>query len=94
MEILQKALNWKHTQKIITFVIILNAAVLGILTSRSLTVDEIALLEAIDKGCLVIFTIELIAKLLVYRRSFWSEGWNIFDFVIVLTSIIFISSSV
>ena len=59
MEILQKALNWKHTQKIITFVIILNAAVLGILTNRSLTVDEIALLEAIDKGCLVIFTIEL-----------------------------------
>ncbi|WP_407399824.1 hypothetical protein [Anaerovibrio sp.] len=30
METLQKALAWKHTQKIITFVIILNAVVLGI----------------------------------------------------------------
>lgn len=94
MGVLEKALHWKHTQRIITFVIILNAAVLGILTDRTLSVEEISLLEMIDKACLVIFTIELIAKLLVYRRSFWSEGWNIFDFVIVLSSIIFISSSV
>ena len=94
MGVLEKALHWKHTQRIITFVIILNAAVLGILTDRTLSVEEISLLEMIDKACLVIFTVELIAKLLVYRRSFWSEGWNIFDFVIVLSSIIFISSSV
>ena len=94
MGVLEKALHWKYTQRIITFVIILNAAVLGILTDRTLSVEEISLLEMIDKACLVIFTIELIAKLLVYRRSFWSEGWNIFDFVIVLSSIIFISSSV
>ena len=94
MGVLEKALHWKHTQRIITFVIILNAAVLGILTDRTLSVEEISLLEMIDKACLVIFTIELIAKLLVYRRSFWSEGWNIFDFVIVLSSIIFISSSI
>ena len=94
MDVLEKALHWKHTQKIITFVIILNAVVLGILTNRSLSAEEVLFLEAIDKACLVIFTIELIAKLLVYRRSFWSEGWNIFDFVIVLSSIIFISSSI
>ena len=94
MNVLEKALHWKHTQKIITFVIILNAAVLGVLTNRSLTAEEVMLLEAIDKACLVIFTIELIAKLLVYRRNFWSDSWNIFDFVIVLSSIIFISSSI
>ncbi len=94
MNILENVLHWKHTQKIITFVIILNAGVLGILTERTLSLEQVALLEAIDKACLVIFTIELIAKLLVYRRKFWSEGWNIFDFVIVLSSIIFISSSI
>lgn len=94
MNVLEKALHWKHTQKIITFVIILNAAVLGILTNRALSAEEVLFLEAIDKACLVIFTVELIVKLLVYRRKFWSEGWNIFDFVIVLSSIIFISSSI
>ena len=94
MDVLQRALHWKHTQKIITAVIILNAAVLGILTDRTLSVEQVFFLEAVDKACLVIFTIELIAKLLVYRRNFWSENWNIFDFVIVLSSIIFISSNI
>lgn len=94
METLQKALAWKHTQKIITFVIILNAVVLGILADRSLSPEQVFLLEAIDKACLVIFVIELVAKLLVYRRNFWSDSWNIFDFVVVASSIIFISSSV
>ena len=94
MDVLQRALHWKHTQKIITAVIILNAAVLGILTDRTLSAEQVFFLEAVDKACLVIFTIELIAKLLVYRRNFWSENWNIFDFVIVLSSIIFISSNI
>lgn len=94
MDVLQRALHWKHTQKIITAVIILNAAVLGILTDRTLSVEQVFFLEAVDKACLVIFTIELIAKLLVYRRNFWLENWNIFDFVIVLSSIIFISSNI
>lgn len=94
IEILQRALQWKHTQKIITVVILLNAAVLGILTDRTLSAEKVFFLETVDKGCLAIFTIELIAKLLVYRRKFWSDGWNIFDFVIVLSSILFISSSV
>lgn len=92
--VLEKALQWKHTQKIITVVILLNAAVLGILTDRTLAADKVFFLESLDKACLAIFTIELIAKLLVYRRKFWSDGWNIFDFVIVLSSILFISSSV
>ena len=77
MNVLEKALYWKHTQKIITFVIILNAAVLGVLTNRALSAEEVLFLEAVDKACLVIFTVELIAKLLVYRRSFWSEGLHL-----------------
>ena len=42
MGVLENALRWKHTQKIITFVIILNAVVLGILTDRTLSVEEIS----------------------------------------------------
>ncbi len=94
MEVLQRALDWKHTQKIITFVIILNAAVLGILTCRSLTPEQIFLLETIDKFCLVIFVIELVVKLLVYKNNFHKDPWNIFDFIVVASSIIFISSNV
>ena len=94
MELLEKILEWKHTQKIITFVIILNALVLGLLTDRTLSPEQVSFYEAIDKVCLVIFVIELVVKLLVYRRNFCSDAWNIFDFVVVASSIIFISSSV
>ncbi|MBQ1915769.1 MAG: ion transporter, partial [Selenomonadaceae bacterium] len=66
MNMLENLLNWKYTQKIITFVIIVNAIVLGILTDKTLSADEISCLEAIDRLCLVIFVIELIAKLAVY----------------------------
>ena len=94
MNMLQNVLHWKYTQRIITFVILLNAAVLGLLTNKGLSAEETLLLEIIDKCCLLVFVVELIAKLLAYRRSFWSDGWNIFDFVVVVSSIIFISSNV
>lgn len=94
MNMLQNVLHWKYTQRIITFVILLNAAVLGLLTNKGLSAEETLLLEIIDKCCLLVFVVELIAKLLAYRRNFWSDGWNIFDFVVVVSSIIFISSNV
>lgn len=41
------------------------------------------LLMFIDRAALWAFTVELLAKLWVYRRRFFSEGWNLFDFTIV-----------
>lgn len=93
MEALRKAITWRHTQKIITCVIILNAVVLGILTDRSLSSKQIFFFETLDKICLVIFVIELITKLLVYKNKFWSDSWNVFDFFIVVGSLIFVSSN-
>ncbi|NDW60352.1 ion transporter, partial [Yangia sp. PrR004] len=37
----------------------------------------------IDKLCLVIFVLEIAAKLIVRRLRFFVNGWNIFDFLIV-----------
>ena len=33
---------------------------------------------------LLVFTLELTLRLYVYRRSFWWDGWNIFDLACVL----------
>ena len=35
----------------------------------------------------IIFTLEVIAKLLAYDSRYFKDGWNIFDFIIVLGSI-------
>jgi voltage-gated sodium channel len=67
----------------ITAVILFNAVTLGMETwPRAMEVAG-GLLVAIDRIVLAIFVFEMIAKLLVYRLSFFRSGWNIFDLTIV-----------
>lgn len=70
-------------QRVVLIAILLNAVVLGLETSPALMATWGTLLVAIDRACLVIFVIELVAKLVAYRGIFWRSGWNIFDFLVV-----------
>ncbi len=70
-------------QNFILFVIIINAIVLGLQTSRTISVETRAMLGWIDSIALWIFVIELLIKMFVYRWSFVKDGWNVFDFIIV-----------
>ena len=72
----------------ITAVIIINAFTLGLETSAKITSKYGLILSLIDKIALSIFTLELIGKLLVYRFNFFKDGWNVFDFIIVVVSLI------
>ncbi|MGB5586021.1 MAG: ion transporter, partial [Gammaproteobacteria bacterium] len=73
--------RWFHNFVII--VILINGAVLGIETMKGLSTTTINVLDRIDQLCLLIFVIELLMKMHVYRLSFFKQGWNVFDFVIV-----------
>ena len=67
----------------ITAVILFNAVTLGLETwPRAMEIAG-GLLVAIDRIVLAIFVFEMIAKLLVYRLSFFRSGWNIFDLTII-----------
>ena len=72
----------------ITTVIIINAFTLGLETSANITLKYGFILSLIDKVALTIFTLELIGKLSVYRFNFFKDGWNVFDFIIVVVSLI------
>ena len=72
----------------IILVIIGNAVVLGMETSKSIGEDTLGLLHHLDHLALVIFTVELLLKFYVYRWSFFRQGWNIFDFVIVAIALV------
>ncbi|MEM9966529.1 MAG: ion transporter [Pseudomonadota bacterium] len=64
-------------------IIIFNAIILGLETSKTamdLAGDVILLL---DRICLTIFVIEVAMKLIAYRWQFFRDGWNIFDFIII-----------
>ncbi len=69
-------------------VILVNAAVLGLQTSKELMSRTGPMLDLVDNVCLGIFTIEILLKLIVHRHRFFLSGWNNFDFVIVGISLI------
>ena len=72
----------------ITAVIIINAFTIGLETSAKITSKYGLILSLVDKIALTIFTLELMGKLLVYRFNFFKDGWNVFDFIIVVVSLI------
>jgi voltage-gated sodium channel len=76
------------TRNFILCVILFNAIILGLETVKPVMEAVGPLILALDKLCLAIFVAELAAKLFAYRFSFFRNGWNIFDFVIVGVSLI------
>ncbi|MFP3384198.1 ion transporter [Tritonibacter sp. SIMBA_163] len=69
--------------RFITAVILVNAVTLGMETSDAVMARIGELVLLIDKLCLVIFILEIGAKLIVWRFRFFRNGWNVFDFLIV-----------
>lgn len=68
-------------------VILVNAAILGILT-YPVPEQLRAILHLIDMAIIGIFCIEIALKLWVYKFRFFRSGWNIFDLTVVLLSLI------
>ena len=83
IERLRTLVESPRTQNFITGVIILNAITLGLETSEAIMARFGPALKLIDRLALTIFVLELTAKMAVYRRRFFTNGWNLFDFVIV-----------
>lgn len=76
----------KWTQRFILFVIIFNSIILGMMTSNALMAKYSSLMNLLCNICVWIFTVELAIKLYVYKKGFFKDGWNIFDFIIVAIS--------
>jgi len=70
----------------IAVVILLNAVVLGGGTYAGLSADTQELLTRIDVVLYLVFLAELILRIVSYGRKPWmffTEGWNVFDFIII-----------
>ena len=69
-------------------VIVLNAIGLGLETSPEIMARFGGIIGMLDRAAIAIFVIELAMKLFAYRLSFFRNGWNIFDFVIVSVALV------
>ena len=70
-------------QTLITSIILLNAIILGLDTSKTAHQQLGSLLTIADTGCLLFFVLELLLKLAIYRGLFWKSGWNWFDAIVI-----------
>ena len=77
-----------RVQHFIVAVILVNAVILGLETSRDAMAAAGTLLVVADKLCLAVFCVEIGARLLAYRWAFWRSGWNIFDFAVVAVALV------
>lgn len=71
---------------IVTVLIVLNAALLGLLTNDWVAAHWGRWLNGLDTAFLAIFTVEIACRLFAFRREYFKEPINAMDFIIILVS--------
>ncbi len=85
-----------ESRKFETFIIVLiviNGIILGLETDAVVMDRMGTVLIVLDKVILGVFTIEVLARMLVYRFRFFHDPWRIFDFLVVSISLIPVSGN-
>jgi voltage-gated sodium channel len=77
-----------RVQRVITGLIVVNAATLGLETSDAAMKVAGPALETLDRSILAVFVLELLAKILGRGLAFFRRGWNIFDLLVVGIAIV------
>jgi len=83
MSSLRQTLESKFFETTITVLIIFNAIIMGMQTNKTLQAEVGDLMHGLDQALLIIFTIEIFARLVCYRKSFFTDAWSIFDTLII-----------
>jgi len=81
--ILRRIVEDPRTDRVVMALIVFNAVTLGIETSHTAMDRFGPVLSAIDRIVVAVFVLELTARLIVQRASFFRDGWNIFDLIVV-----------
>lgn len=76
-------LDQRWVTNLVIGVIIFNAILLGLETSKPAMSVAGTLIVTLDKACLAFFVVEIALKLVARGRRFFKSGWNIFDVIIV-----------
>jgi len=75
-------------QRFIIGLIVVNAIILGMETSKSLMLDYGYWLTLANQLILYVFVVELLLRFYVYRLRFFTQPWSLFDAAVVLIALI------
>jgi voltage-gated sodium channel len=82
----------KFFTNFILTIVFMNAIVIGFQSYPGIDAEYGSFFHSLDLIFLSIFTIEVILKLVVDRSKYFKDGWNVFDFIVVAASIVFMNS--
>jgi len=85
---IEKLIEGSNFQNFIIGLIILNGITMGFETSKEIAHDYHTFFSLFDSFVITIFTIEIILRIYVHRVSFFKNGWSLFDFSIVVISLV------
>lgn len=71
-------------QRLIIAMIALAGVLAGLETDSAILAQHGALLHALDGVVLAVFVMEAVLKIVVQRSAYFRDGWNLFDFSIVV----------
>ena len=81
-------INNEHTQRFISFLIVLNSIALGIGTFDFVTNNNHAtiIFETMDMVCLTLFTVEIVMQFIHHGFKMFKDPWLVFDFSVIAMS--------
>jgi voltage-gated sodium channel len=80
---IQAFVEHPRVQHAIIALILINAALLGLETWPAAMEFAGGAIMAVDGVILVVFVVEIVLRLIVYRAAFWRDPWSVFDFSVV-----------
>ncbi|HET7256216.1 MAG TPA: ion transporter [Xanthobacteraceae bacterium] len=80
---LRTVVNDPRSERVIMSLIVVNAVILGLETSKTVTASYGRLLEILDHIILAVFVVEIAARVIVHRLDFFRDPWSVFDFIVI-----------
>lgn len=87
MKYIRSLVEHRFFEKTIITLIILNGITMGLETNVVIAENYSSFLWFFNILVVSIFTIEALLKIITYKKQYFTNGWNLFDFIIVLISL-------
>lgn len=84
---IKKLVEGRNFDLMIMSLILFNAVLMGLIATDAFGQYE-SVLFILDRLCMAIFIAEMVMKIYAYGKKFFKSGWNVFDFSVIVISII------
>lgn len=78
----------QYTHKIISYFILLSIITLGLETSETAMSHAGKLIFYFNRFVIILFAVEIIARIIAHGMAFFRDPWHVFDFFVVVVAVI------